>query len=83
MTIMSTIDLLREKIDTIEMMIEKNAYELKRVRGVLDYMENSRTQKEVDIDLELELYSDEAKDALENIEQEIIARACRNGVCED
>jgi hypothetical protein len=73
MTIMSTIDLLREKIDTIEMMIEKNAYELKRVRGVLDYMENSRTQKEVD----------EAKDALENIEQEIIARACRNGVCED
>ena len=26
---------------------------------------------------------DEAKDALENIEAEIIARACRNGVCED
>jgi chorismate mutase len=26
---------------------------------------------------------DEAKDALENIEEEIIARACRNGVCED
>ena len=26
---------------------------------------------------------DEAQDALENIEQEIIARACRNGVCED
>jgi hypothetical protein len=26
---------------------------------------------------------DEKKDALENIEQEIIARACRNGVCED
>ncbi len=25
----------------------------------------------------------EAQDALENIEQEIIARACRNGVCED
>ena len=24
-----------------------------------------------------------ASDALENIEQEIIARACRNGVCED
>ena len=24
-----------------------------------------------------------AHDALENIEQEIIARACRNGVCED
>lgn len=24
-----------------------------------------------------------AIDALENIEQEIIARACRNGVCED
>jgi hypothetical protein len=27
--------------------------------------------------------ADEAKDALENIEAEIIARACRNGVCED
>lgn len=27
--------------------------------------------------------NDEAQDALENIEQEIIARACRNGVCED
>jgi hypothetical protein len=27
--------------------------------------------------------NDEAKDALENIEEEIIARACRNGVCED
>ena len=26
---------------------------------------------------------DEAKEALENIENEIIARACRNGVCED
>jgi len=26
---------------------------------------------------------DEAQEALENIEQEIIARACRNGVCED
>ena len=26
---------------------------------------------------------DEAQDAMENIEQEIIARACRNGVCED
>jgi hypothetical protein len=25
----------------------------------------------------------EAQDALENIEHEIIARACRNGVCED
>jgi hypothetical protein len=25
----------------------------------------------------------EAQDALENIEQEIIARACRSGVCED
>ena len=25
----------------------------------------------------------EAHDALENIEQEIIARSCRNGVCED
>lgn len=25
----------------------------------------------------------EAKDALENIEHEIIARACRSGVCED
>ena len=25
----------------------------------------------------------EAQDALENIENEIIARACRNGVCED
>jgi hypothetical protein len=30
------------------------------------------------------IYDDnEAQDALENIEQEIIARACRNGVCED
>jgi hypothetical protein len=28
-------------------------------------------------------HHDEAQDALENIEQEIIARACRNGVCED
>jgi hypothetical protein len=26
---------------------------------------------------------DHKKEALENIEQEIIARACRNGVCED
>ena len=26
---------------------------------------------------------DEAQDALENIEHEIIARACRNGICED
>ncbi len=25
----------------------------------------------------------EAQDALENIEHEIIARSCRNGVCED
>lgn len=31
-----------------------------------------------------DIYKDlEAVDALENIEQEIIARACRNGVCED
>jgi hypothetical protein len=27
--------------------------------------------------------NNEAQDALENIEHEIIARACRNGVCED
>jgi hypothetical protein len=37
----------------------------------------------VNVPREQEVVHDEAQDALENIEQEIIARACRNGVCED
>ena len=42
-----------------------------------------RIEKKIDA-LALEgVDQDEAKQALENIEHEIIARACRSGVCED
>ena len=42
-----------------------------------------RIEKKIDALATESVDQDEAKQALENIEQEIIARACRNGVCED
>ena len=42
-----------------------------------------RIEKKIDTLTSETVEQDEAKEALENIEQEIIARACRNGVCED
>jgi hypothetical protein len=33
--------------------------------------------------IDVPTFEDEKLQALENIEEEIIARACRNGVCED
>ena len=68
---MTELDVIKDKITNLESLIEKQSYELEGIRKILlrkECNENCR---------------DEAKDALENIENEIIARACRNGVCED
>jgi hypothetical protein len=66
---MTELDVIKDKVIRLESLIEKQSYELEGIRKIL--MRN----QEDDVD--------EAQDALENIEQEIIARACRNGVCED
>jgi hypothetical protein len=66
---MTELDVIKDKVIRLESLIEKQSYELEGIRKIL--MRN----QEDDVD--------EAQDALENIEHEIIARACRNGVCED
>lgn len=66
---MTNLDVIENKIERLESLLEKQSYELEGIRKLL-------TRDQVD-------EIDEAQDALENIEQEIIARACRNGVCED
>jgi hypothetical protein len=66
---LTELDVIKDKVIRLESLIEKQSYELEGIRKIL--MRN----QEDDVD--------EAQDALENIEHEIIARACRNGVCED
>jgi hypothetical protein len=68
---MTELDIIKDKITKIEFLIEKQSYELEGIRNIL-------LRRECSDDCH-----DEAKDALENIENEIMARACRNGVCED
>jgi hypothetical protein len=68
---MTELDIIKDKITNVESLIEKQSYELEGIRKIL-------LRKECNENLH-----DDAKDALENIENEIIARACRNGVCED
>jgi hypothetical protein len=68
---MTELDIIKDKITNLESLIEKQSYELEGIRKIL-------LRKECNENLH-----DDAKDALENIENEIIARACRNGVCED
>jgi hypothetical protein len=68
---MTELDVIKDKITKIEFLIEKQSYELEGIRNILLRREHSDN------------CHDEAKDALENIENEIMARACRNGVCED
>lgn len=63
------LDIIENKIERLESLVEKQSYELEGIRKLL-----MRSNVEE---------IDEAQDALENIEAEIIARACRNGVCED
>ena len=65
---MTNLEVIETKIERLESLIEKQSYELEGIRKIL---------------LRSESCHDDAKDALENIENEIIARACRNGVCED
>ena len=66
---MTELDIIKDKLIRLESLVERQSYELEGIRKIL--MHNQKNDV------------DEAKDALENIEQEIIARACRNGVCED
>lgn len=68
---MTELDVIKDKITNLEALIERQSYELEGIRKILLRSECAACEQ------------DEAKDALENIEQEIIARACRNGVCED
>jgi hypothetical protein len=68
---MTELDVIKDKITNLEALIEKQSYELEGIRKILLRSECKECEQ------------DEAKDALENIENEIIARACRNGVCED
>jgi len=68
---MTELDIIKDKIVRVESLLEKQSYELEGIRKILLRSEYDESQP------------DEAKDALENIENEIIARACRNGVCED
>jgi hypothetical protein len=68
---MTELDIIKDKITNLESLIEKQSYELEGIRKIL-------LRKQCNENLH-----DDAKDALENIENEIIARACRNGVCED
>lgn len=66
---MTSIEIIETKVERLESLVEQQSYELEGIRKLI------MRSKELDVD--------EAQDALENIEQEIIARACRNGVCED
>ena len=68
---MTELDVIKDKLGKLETLIERQSYELEGIRKILLRSECSGS------------CHDEAKDALENIEQEIISRACRNGVCED
>jgi hypothetical protein len=68
---MTELDIIKDKIVRVESLLEKQSYELEGIRKILLRSECNECEP------------DEAKDALENIEHEIIARACRNGVCED
>jgi hypothetical protein len=51
--------------------LDEIKYRLERIENLITKLINESSE------------TDEVKDALENIEHEIIARACRNGVCED
>jgi len=66
---MTSIEIIETKVERLESLVEQQSYELEGIRKLI------MRSKELDVD--------EAQDALENIEQEILARACRNGVCED
>lgn len=68
---MTELDVIKDKMTKLEALLERQSYELEGIRKILLRSECSNS------------CHDEAKDALENIENEIIARACRNGVCED
>ena len=66
---MTELDVIKDKVIRLESLIEKQSYELEGIRKIIAHNQHDDV--------------DEAQDALENIEAEIIARACRNGVCED
>lgn len=68
---MNELEIIKDKMSRLESLIERQSYELEGIRNILMRSECTGCQH------------DEAQDALENIEHEIIARACRNGVCED
>lgn len=68
---MTELDIIKDKMTRLETLLERQSYELEGIRKILLRSECTGCQH------------DEAQDALENIENEIIARACRNGVCED
>ena len=71
---MTELDIVKDKMDRLETLIQRQSYELEGIRKLL-----SRNIKD-----NQGLYKNLAEHkALENIENEIIARACRNGVCED
>lgn len=79
---MTELEVVKDKLERIEALIQRQSYEIEGIRSILVLKPLIKS-----IQANGELYEDlansEAKDALENIEHEIIARACRNGVCED